>query len=152
MMIRTHRITTIVLIASMCAFLLCSDLSATFGSVFFYVPVAATLVAAGMAFYNAGAVRSDNPSKFGGLFGTVWGAPVAVYGGVLLSSRDSAFMTLGSCITAAGITSVYYGIKSLARVRGKYLESKKLGISIDPVILNRDCRKTEVGIQISYTF
>lgn len=161
---------SITVITVLSVFILCSNLSANdlvllpidwgawgydetlTGTNFAGTTIALISVAAGIAIYNASAISSDNPSKYCGLFGTVSGASITVYGGILLSSGDSRLMTVGSFITAAGITSFYYGVKSLARMRGKYLESKKLGLSIDPVIIGVERGKADVGIQISLTF
>lgn len=162
-----HKIISITIIAALSACVLCSGLSANgstswidaevfdealTGTNFAGTTYALTIVAAGMAIYNAGALSSDNPCTYCGLFGTLSGAFVTVYGGTLLASDDNRLVTVGSFVPASGIASLYYGVKSLARVRAKHLESKEQGLSIDPVILNRDCRGTEVGIQISFRF
>ncbi len=105
-----------------------------------------------LTIHNIYALRSDNPNKFVGIFGTVWGGVAVACGGALILSSDDKYIAAGVGATALGVTSIYYGVRSLVRVRAKCLDSKKQGLSIKPVILNRDYRRTEVGIQISVRF
>lgn len=105
-----------------------------------------------LTIHNIYALRSDNPNKFVGIFGTVWGGVTVAYGGALIHSSDDKYIAIGVGAIALGVTSVYYGVKSLTRVRSKYLESKEHGLSIDPVIIGLDRGKADVGIQISLTF
>jgi hypothetical protein len=105
-----------------------------------------------LAIHNIYGLRSDTPNKYIGIFGTILGGMTVAYGVVLISSSEDVYRTVGVGAAAMGATSIYYGVKSLARVRAKYLENKEHGLSIDPVIVGRDRGKADVGIQISLRF
>lgn len=172
-----YKIISITLIAALAVFFLCSDLSADdytpwireeFGTglgeaigrgiseaidqAILVAVVSQSSIAVGLTIYNVATLRSNNPNRFGGIFGTVWGATTTVCGVALLSSGEEKWIYSGLGVTALGVTCTYYGVKSLARVRAKYLESKELGLSIDPVIIGRGRGKADVGFQLSLTF
>jgi hypothetical protein len=149
---RAQRIVTMTVITLLCALVSFSGASAMSGSAFFCVPVATTAVTASLINYNVGALRSDEPSRFGGLCGALAGGMTATYGVVVLSSDNNRMIPAGAVITAIGVTSIYYGVKNLIRVRTGYLEGTERGLSIDPVLVGLDRETSDIGVQISYRF
>jgi hypothetical protein len=101
---------------------------------------------------NVGGLRSDDPNKYAGLAGIVVGAFTATGGIALMASDIDELKPYGAVFTAIGLTSAYFGVKSVARVRAKCLERKKLALSVAPIFIGSDRCGVDIVFQCSVSF
>ena len=112
---------------------------------------ATAAISGGMAYWNRSKVKSDDPSRATGVFGTVWGGITTAWGAAFISAERGGYV-LGGIMVCAGAASIYYGVQDIRAVSRKARERQRTSWSIEPAIIPHGTKAADIGLKVSIRF